>query len=47
MAELNLSAKEIYEGLCPKCKEKLEKMVKDKVDESVKDAVSKTLGKEG
>ena len=45
MAEMNLSAKEIYEGLCPKCKAHLEKMISEKVEESVKDVVDRTLGK--
>ena len=31
MIQVNLSVKEIYKLLCPKCKKELEKLVKDKM----------------
>jgi len=38
--QVNLSVKEIYAGLCPKCKKQMEQMVKDKLaDEMVKKAL--------
>ena len=38
--QVNLSLKEIYEKLCPKCKEKLRELVKEKLaDDVVKQAL--------
>ena len=40
MPQVNLSLKEIYAKLCPKCKAKLRDLVKEKLtDQAVKDAL--------
>jgi len=40
MPQVNLSLKEIYQKLCPKCQKKLRDMVKEKLtDQAVKDAL--------
>jgi len=38
--QVTLTLKEIHAALCPKCKEKLEQMIKEKVDQQV---IKKTL----
>ena len=40
MTRVNLSIKEIYAKLCPKCQAKLRDLLKDKIaDQAVKDAL--------
>lgn len=40
MTQVNLSLKEIYSKLCPKCQKKVIELVKDKVaEQAVKDAL--------
>lgn len=35
MLQVNLSMKAIYEKLCPKCKEEMEKMVKEQMEDQL------------
>jgi len=37
---VNVSLKEVYERLCPKCKEKVRQLIKEKITDEL---VSKTL----
>jgi len=40
LPQVNLSLKEIYSKLCPKCQKKVRDLLKDKVaDQAVKDAL--------
>jgi len=40
LTQVNLSLKEIYKELCPKCKKKLEKMLAERLaSQSVKEAL--------
>lgn len=42
---INLSIKEIYSKLCPKCQAKLRELLKDKIaDQAVKDALGEGKG---
>jgi len=36
---VQLSVKEIYEKLCPKCREKIKALIKDKITEQMVDQV--------
>jgi len=42
--KVQLSLKEIYDKVCPKCKRKIRELIKEKITD---DMVNQVLGKEG
>lgn len=44
--QVTLSMPEIYDKLCPKCKEAMEKLVKEKMDNSLVKQILQERGKE-